>query len=312
MFDDDDQQYWDHEYFSNFEEWLGRWLPHWLSEPPHAYQERHENDPPGPLRYLWRTGRRSLAIWICLGPEGEFGAARQIESMKHALACSAELADFELILASPGDVTLYASDIANHPNVRILDATYWLQQWEHVGCWHAGVAALLRRRLHQIPAGRDGADRLYEDFVGDLLHFLFSPNLGRPQRQSVNLSATKRRDCLFAINPQQQGIWTDLAHFRRTLNLVVEAKNLTGPATIGEVEDAALYLDEYAPGNLCVLASRIKPNATAYKRVREFTKQGKLIIPIYDDVVSVMLDWAAGGRRPDDVIAAIASEVTSG
>jgi len=317
MFDDyEEQLHCDRQNFSDFDDWLGEWLSWSSTEPPIAYQAPNGNDPIGPYRYLWRKSERSLAIWICLGPEGEFGVARQVESMKLALACYPELGNFDLILASPGDIALYAADLVSCPNVKILDAAFWLQQWEHVNCWHAGVAALLRRRLRQIPFGRNGADRLYEDFVGDLLYFLFFPNLGRPQPQNVTFSGTKRRDCLFPINPQQPGIWTNLAHIVRTLNLVVEAKNLTGPATISEVDDAAAYLDEYAPGNLCVLASRAKPNATAYVRVRELASKGKLIVPIYDDVVNLMLDVKSNGsmgeRSADDIIAEIASHARSG
>lgn len=299
-----------------FQEWLGDWLRQRFDA--EAYQEPNENDPPGPSRYLWRSNGKSIAIWICLGnDEGEFGVNQATSNIWSSLRANADLGTFDLILASPDDIEPQLAASPLPQGVRVLDARCWLDGWEEIQCWHAGVAALLARRLTKLPPGQGaGADKLYEVLVGDVMRFLFYPSLFYLRPQHATDSRAQRRDHLLAIDTRQPGVWRHLAFQYGCTNLVVEAKNMSGAVGVNEVNSVAGYLHPHAPGNVGVLASRERPNSVAYKRIREIARDGKVILPIDDRIVLDMLAAKrveqTHGNGPDYVMQHIVADVTSG
>lgn len=163
------------------------------------------------------------------------------------------------------------------------------------------AAEIFLQMLEDIQPGKSTWVR-YQKLAGDILEFLFCPELAKPIPELSNQTRTNRRDFIFpnyAIN----GYWYSLrvhyaAHF-----VVVDAKNYKGKIGKTEVLQIANYLSDHGAGLFGLIISRNGSKRDAEITQREQWAIYRKMIVILDDAdLKQMLAVRSSNGEPADLI----------
>lgn len=161
----------------------------------------------------------------------------------------------------------------------------------------------LRRRLSEVPAGRNGW-RQFEDICVEVLTFLFVPPLANPIIQPRTYSGSERRDAVFPNRDRHAtGHWGNLLSELDARMIPFEFKNYD-TADIGkdEVLQARSYLTR-PMGRLAVIVGRKDPDKGAHiKRNTIFSNDQVVILFLTLKHLTEMLYRKERGEDPADVI----------
>lgn len=119
--------------------------------------------------------------------------------------------------------------------------------------------ALLRQRLKECPAGRDGW-RDFEEACVDTLEYLFVPPLIKPRPQSSDLSKLVRRDAILANRMTDLDTnWGRLYHEHAARMILFEFKNYDLKDISGEeVYQVSRYMEKHF-GKLAIICCNKSP-----------------------------------------------------
>lgn len=160
----------------------------------------------------------------------------------------------------------------------------------------------LLRNLNNIPKGRRGW-AAYENFIEDLLNFLFVPPLNPAIPQRPDGQHANRRDYILPNYSLDGGFWQFMRSHYEAHFVVAEAKNLTDPVRKEEILQVANYLNQRGTGLFAMILARNGMNDTAkWTRREQWVQHGKMIISLDDDDVRQMITTKLVGNDPAEMI----------
>jgi hypothetical protein len=155
--------------------------------------------------------------------------------------------------------------------------------------------------LDSIAPGEDSALQ-YQKWVADAFEFLFVPPLGPVHYEDPDGERRNRRD-LILENWAADGFWAQVRSAYRADQVVVDAKNYTGPLKKRPVLDLSHYLKPYGCGMFGILCSRKGAAPSAIHAIREqWIGGGKLILVLSDALLAEMLRLKASRTPPEEVL----------
>ncbi|HEV2605575.1 MAG TPA: hypothetical protein VGU24_18160 [Microvirga sp.] len=162
---------------------------------------------------------------------------------------------------------------------------------------------MLRRRLRDCPAGRDGW-RDFENVCVDILKYLFVPPLTLPLEQPRTYSGIDRRDAVFPNrNLEASNNWGRLYQELGARIILFEFKNYDAEE-IGkeETNQTRNYLTK-PMGRLAIMCCNKAPDRSAHiKRNTIFSEEGKVILFVTTEQLVEMLAIKERGEDPSDLI----------
>jgi len=161
-------------------------------------------------------------------------------------------------------------------------------------------ATVLKKRLQQIPPGRDHATDFHTSMIG-ALEFIFYPNLICPQKEEPIAQGTKRIDISY-VNAARDGFFyrAHTAHQIASNRVMVECKNYSDDPVNPEI-DQLLGRFSINRGKLGLLVCRVIGNRELmFTRCREAAVAGQgFILPLCDNDINEFLDLIIAGQRSE-------------
>jgi hypothetical protein len=161
-------------------------------------------------------------------------------------------------------------------------------------------ARLLLRRQAELQAGTPHA-RSYQNWICDVMTFLFGDVLKEPKLESPTFFGTQRRDITFR-NAAERGPWLDWKTQHQIGSLLVECKN-KNLLSYDDLRQTASYLGKRM-GYLAVLACRKNSGDDVLKMLNWFVNNDDKYVLVVND--KNLIDWIRLKDRGEDPTDAIA------
>jgi hypothetical protein len=161
-------------------------------------------------------------------------------------------------------------------------------------------AEQLIEKLSKCSAGKQDW-REYQNIMGEVFTYLFSPPLNSPKIQSRTLDGLEIRD-LILPNHATQGFWNEVRTDYKGAYIVVEAKNTSKPDQ-KDVLQIADYLNANHAGLFGIMVSR-KLSKSALEKRRKFYSESehKMIVLLDDNDIVRMIQMKSNKEKPEEVI----------
>lgn len=203
-----------------------------------------------------------------------------------------ELWDLDFLASEFGEY-LYAEDVGHYTD--ILRARV-----SELGC--ESKERKFIDDLQKCESGREYC-YIYQDLVGRILNYLFSPPLISALSESSDSSNVNRRDFVFP-NYVENGFWAVMRERYSADYIVVDAKNYTKKVGKRDVLQVANYLKDFGAGLFGIIVSRNggdKAGCEATLR-EQWVLHRKLILVLTDDDLIAMLRAKADSFEPERVL----------
>lgn len=162
-------------------------------------------------------------------------------------------------------------------------------------------ASLLLDRLTSLSPGT--ADALsFQEWVKDILSYLFVPPLGLPFWESRDEAGRNRRDLIFP-NSTHEGYWRVLSMDYRAPYVTVDAKNHKDPIGKEAILQMSHYLKPYGLGLFGIIVSRNGLSEAGRHAQREhWIGQSKMIVSLTVENIGDMAELKDKGGTPESII----------
>jgi hypothetical protein len=161
-------------------------------------------------------------------------------------------------------------------------------------------AEQLLERLSKCSAGKKDW-QVYQDIIGEVFAYLFSPPLNFPIIQSRTLDGLEVRD-LILPNHATKGFWKEIRTDYKGAYIVVEAKNKAKPDQ-KDVLQVADYLNADHLGLFGILVSRKLSNSALMKQRKMYSgPEHKMIVLLDDNDIMRMIQMKSNKEKPEEVI----------
>jgi DNA-binding NarL/FixJ family response regulator len=168
--------------------------------------------------------------------------------------------------------------------------------------WHqriSNAATEYAQRLEAIKTGKQDA-RQYEEFVEEVLPFLFEPHLTDLKAQSRTYAGTQIRDAIL-FNGSTDPFWATIRQKHGATHIVFEVKNVNELAN-DHILQLADYLKEPL-GSFGIIITRAAPGKPLIRRVIEtYRAHGEVVLIVSDADIRTMLETKMSAGEPTDII----------
>nr|WP_232473145.1 HNH endonuclease [Vibrio anguillarum] len=144
---------------------------------------------------------------------------------------------------------------------------------------------------------------VYQNLVGDILEYLFTPSLKSPISELSDYSKVNRRDFILP-NYATSGFWAVIRNRYSADYIVVDAKNYSKRVGKKDVLQISNYLKKFGAGLFGMIVSRHGGDSAGCEvTLREqWALHGKLILVINDEHIVAMLRAKRDGAEPEDIL----------
>ena len=216
------------------------------------------------------------------------------EKLKQLSAIAGTNADYRTgyLLLTSGDVTAGARELLQNSGIvirsrrsfRDLCSDFWSTlepEYEDPGL--TDRAKQLIDALLAVPSGRPSYSN-YERVCCEILEYLFCPELGQPDAQSLTVNRSQRRDVVMD-NHVEEGFWAQIRDRYHADYLVAEMKNNTGSVSNTSVWQLAAYMKEKGVGLFGLLIARngVSRGVANYAIIDQWVHSKKMVVPLSNE-----------------------------